>query len=159
MSIHDPAALRPVIRSLKREEIEAILARNHVGRIAYSRGGMVNVEPLHYVYRAPWIYARTSAGDKSRLLEESYCQACPLAFEVDEAEAFFRWRSVIVHGTGYLLLPPEEGGDEAEWAEAIDQLRTLLPATFTDDDPVPFRTVLLRIAVQEATGRESVALL
>ncbi len=44
----------PRIRTLGREECAQILARNHVGRIAYADGG-VEIEPLNYVYHDGWL--------------------------------------------------------------------------------------------------------
>jgi hypothetical protein len=37
-------------------------ARNCLGRIAYSIQDHRDVEPIHYVYDAPWIFRRTSRG-------------------------------------------------------------------------------------------------
>jgi nitroimidazol reductase NimA-like FMN-containing flavoprotein (pyridoxamine 5'-phosphate oxidase superfamily) len=41
---------KPVIRALNEAETEALLARNHVGRLAYARDNRVDIEPVHYVY-------------------------------------------------------------------------------------------------------------
>lgn len=145
----------PQFRVLEQDEVEAILARNNVGRIAYARGRRLDIQPVHYVYHDGWLYGRTSYGAKYEALGESAYRWWPVVFEVDEVEDLFRWRSVVVHG-GFYVLP--EDGSEAEQqlrATAIDQLRTLIPDTLGADDPVPFRTVLFRIAVQDATGREA----
>ena len=40
----------PHIRELTRVEMEAILARNNVGRIAYAFQDRVDIEPISYVY-------------------------------------------------------------------------------------------------------------
>ena len=40
----------PTVRTLEHPEVESILARNHVGRIAYARGNRIDLEPVHYVY-------------------------------------------------------------------------------------------------------------
>lgn len=143
------------IRELDREEIDAILARNHVGRIGYTRGRRIDIQPVHYVYSEGWIYGRTSAGTKYRALGETAYRWWPVVFEVDEVEDLFHWRSVLVQGGFYVLSP--EGSDEMRetWENALELLRTLVPATLQADDPVPHRTVLFRIAVQEVTGRTS----
>lgn len=145
-------ANHPRFRALDREECLAILARNHVGRIAYAWQNHVDIEPLHYVYHDGWLYGRTSHGAK---LETTGTTWWPVAFEVDEIEALFRWRSVVVHGGFYVL--PGDGTDrqDEEWAQGVALLRTLLPETFTEADPVAFRTVVFRMAVQEVTGREA----
>ena len=40
------AAAKPHFERMEREEIHALLARNHVGRIAYARGPHIDIEPL-----------------------------------------------------------------------------------------------------------------
>jgi uncharacterized protein len=79
----------------------------------------------------------------------------PVAFEVDEVEELFRWRSVVVHGGFYTL--PQLGAhwEVEEWKRGVEALRTVLPETFTDEDPVAFRDIMFRIAVQEISGREA----
>ena len=42
--------IRPAFRELSREECEELLARHHLGRLAYARGRELEIEPLHYVY-------------------------------------------------------------------------------------------------------------
>lgn len=72
---------------------------------------------------------------------------------MDEVEAVFRWRSVIVHGGFYPL--PAAGSERTEeaWEHGIELLRRLIPETMTPEDPVPHRWFLFRIAAQEITGR------
>jgi len=142
----------PRIRTLDRAEIDAILARNHVGRLAYAWKNHVDIEPLHYVYDGGWIYGRTSAGAKLEATGETWA---PVAFEVDEVEAIFSWRSVVIHGGFYVL--PADGAEweQAEWRRGVELVRQLIPETFTDGDPVAHRTTIFRIAVQEASGREA----
>jgi nitroimidazol reductase NimA-like FMN-containing flavoprotein (pyridoxamine 5'-phosphate oxidase superfamily) len=142
----------PRIRTLNRAECDAILARNHVGRIAYARGNRIDVEPIHYVFHDGWLYGRTGHGAK---LEATGYTWWPVAFEVDEVEELFRWRSVVVHGGFYTISPEGVAGESEEWERAVELLRTLIPETFTPDDPVASRKVLFRVAVQEVSGRES----
>jgi uncharacterized protein len=143
----------PQFRSLGREECTAILARNHVGRIAYARDGRVDIEPLNYVYHDGWIYGRTSRGAK---LAATAAEWAPVAFEVDEVEEFFRWRSVVVHGGFYTVVDDGDSVHDHDWWKGVQLLRTLIPGTFTGDDPVRFRTIVFRMAVQDVTGREAV---
>ena len=84
----------PLIRELRRQEIETILTRNHVGRIAYVLNERVDIEPINYVYGDGWIYCRTSPGTKVAAIQ----QRRRVAFEVDESDGRFHWRSVVVHG-------------------------------------------------------------
>ena len=71
----------------------ALLARNHVGRLAYAHHSHVQIEPLNYVYADGWLYGRTSPGAKLDATGESWW---PVAFEVDEIDSLFSWRSVVV---------------------------------------------------------------
>jgi nitroimidazol reductase NimA-like FMN-containing flavoprotein (pyridoxamine 5'-phosphate oxidase superfamily) len=140
---------QPRIRALSREECEQILARNHVGRIAYAWKNRVDIEPLHYVFDGEWLYGRTSRGTKLMVTGEQWW---PVAFEVDEVEGLFQWRSVVVHGGFYAI--PQDG---PEWEKAartkgVELLRTLLPETLTADDPVPHRKVLFRVSLLEVSG-------
>lgn len=142
--------LVPQIRRMEREEIHALLARNHVGRVAYARGTHIDIEPLHYVYSGGWLYGRTSHGAKIEATGESWW---PVAFEVDEIGGLFEWSSVVVHGGFYTLDPERSAWEREEWERAVEILRTLIPETLTESDPMPHRSVLFRIAVQEVSGR------
>lgn len=140
----------PQIRRMEREEIHALLARNHVGRMAYARGTLIDIEPLHYVYSGGWLYGRTSRGAKIEVTGDSWW---PVAFEVDEIAGLFDWRSVVVHGGFYTLDPERSAWEQGEWESAVEILRTLIPETLTESDPTPHRSVVFRIAVQEVSGR------
>ncbi|HEU4698419.1 MAG TPA: pyridoxamine 5'-phosphate oxidase family protein [Gemmatimonadales bacterium] len=136
-------------RTLESAEMEAILARNHVGRIAFSFHDRVDLEPIHYVFHRGTILCRTAPGTKLTTLAHHPW----VAFEVDETHDLFDWQSVVVRGSIYLL---DEQGAEADVRareEAIAQMRELLPEIFTPDDPAPFRQVILRLFPAEMTGR------
>ncbi|HET6764289.1 MAG TPA: pyridoxamine 5'-phosphate oxidase family protein [Longimicrobiaceae bacterium] len=141
---------RPTFRALERDEIYQVLSRNHVGRMAFARGTRMDVEPVHYVYEGGWIYGRTSRGAKLEATEQEWW---PVAFEVDEIHGLFRWRSVVVHGGFYTMSPDHGAWEREQWDAAVRVLRRLIPETFTDADPTPFRNVVFRIAVQEVSGR------
>lgn len=146
-----------LIRDLDRATIDDILQRNYVGRIGYARGNQMDIQPVHYVYSDGWIYGRTSAGAKFRALGTTAYNWWPVVFEVDEVEDLYRWRSVLVRGGFYILSRDGSGDETAAWEKGLELLRSLVPETLTDSDPVPSRTILFRIAVQEATGREAVS--
>ena len=80
--------------TLERDEIDALLARHNVGRIAYTFRDRVDVEPINYVYRDGWIYLRTGPGSKLTTLARHPW----VAFEVDEVDGPFDWRSVVGRG-------------------------------------------------------------
>lgn len=142
--------VRPRIRPMERDEIDALLERNHVGRLAYARGNQVDIEPIHYVFSDGWIYGRTSHGAK---IEATGTSWWPVAFEVDEVDDLFDWRSVVVHGGFYAIAPDRVGEMEEAWMRGVGLLRRLIPETLREGDPVPGRDIVFRIAVQEATGR------
>ncbi|HVP71824.1 MAG TPA: pyridoxamine 5'-phosphate oxidase family protein [Gemmatimonadaceae bacterium] len=139
------------VQPLSPDEITSLLARNKVGRIAYSTHDRVDVEPLSYVYAPGWIYGRTAHGAKLATLAKNKW----VAFEVDEVKSIFDWQSVVVHGGVYVLEPGPSDDARAVYAQALSILRTLLPSTFREDDPVPDRDVIFRIAIQESTGRRA----
>lgn len=145
MTIH----LKPTIRALRGDEAQALLVRNHVGRLAFSQMDRVDVEPIHYVYDAPWIFGRTSAGTK--LLTLAHNQWC--ALETDEVRGMFDWESVVAKGP----FSPQ-GSPFASWDydRAVAALRRLLPSTFTPDDPTPHRDVVFGVHASEIYGRCSI---
>ncbi len=141
----------PEFRALEPAEIEDVLSRNQVARLAYSFKDRVDVAPIHYVYEDGAVYGRTAPGSKLETLHHHPW----VAFEVDEVEGLFTWRSVILKGTIYFLHAEGATHDEAAWHRAITVLRRLDPRFFTDDDPVPDRTSVFRLRIEEMTGRAS----
>src|SRR5918995_3440457 len=97
------------IHELPAEEIEALLRTAIVGRIAccghgLSGDGRPYLVPLEYGYDGESIYAHSGPGRKLDLM-----RAEPrVTFEVDEAEASDRWRSVIAEGTFEEIDDPEQ---------------------------------------------------
>jgi nitroimidazol reductase NimA-like FMN-containing flavoprotein (pyridoxamine 5'-phosphate oxidase superfamily) len=142
-------AMRPVFRELDRAECEVILSRNHVGRIAYTIHDRVNIEPIHYLLRDTWIFGRTAPGSKLlTLLHNPW-----VAFEVDEVEGPFDWRSVVVHGTFSPLGPVGTPAERATFTRAMNAITSKVPGAFSADDPVPERNVIFGISVREVVGR------
>jgi uncharacterized protein len=145
-------ATRPHFGDLDDAAIREVLARNHVGRVAFARENQIEILPVHYVYADEWIYGRTAPGSQLEQLGEHWW---PVAFEVDEIDGLFDWRSVVVHG-GLYVIPPEGAGWERDaWMTGIGMLRKLMPDALREDDPVPFRSRLFRIAVQRVTGKKA----
>jgi uncharacterized protein len=142
---------RPTFRELSRAEIDEILARHNVGRIAYAFRNRVDIEPINYVYHDGWIYARTAPGSKIAILAHSPW----VAFEVDEVKGVFDWRSVVLRTTVYAMSPDGTPEQEQVYSQAVELIRGIVPETFTGDDPTPERSVIIRMYVDEATGREA----
>ena len=149
------------IRELTRAEIDTILGRNNVGRIAFSFHDRVDIEPINYVYGDGCIYGRTSKGSKLDTIAHHKW----VAFEVDEVVAIFDWRSVVVKGAVYIMeaqtSPHSDPGDTSarenpSFAQGVALLRSFLPDTLLSSDPAPFRHTVFRIHLDEVTGREAI---
>ena len=139
----------PVFRELKRDECEAVLARNHVGRVAFTFHDHVDIEPVHYVYADGWLHGRTAPGGKIAVLRHHPW----VAFEVDEVDGLFDWRSVVVHGGVHIPDPDGSPADREAHAATLAQLRRLVPETLAQHDPAPMRLLLFRIHIDDVTGR------
>lgn len=137
------------IRELTPDEMHALLSRNYVGRIAFSRHDRVEIRPIHYVYADNWLYGRTSPSDKLVTLRHNQW----VAFEVDEVRGPFDWQSVVAHGSFYHLTDESTPQLIEQRAEALKLLRAFVPETLRETDPVPFRTELFAIAIDQLTGR------
>jgi uncharacterized protein len=144
---------RPVFRDLSRSECEELLARHNVGRLAYANGTRIDIEPIHYVFADGWIYCRTSRGTKVSVIEHHRW----VAFEIDEVDGLFDWRSVVVKGAAYFLDSESPAVDQHSIARGVELLHALVPGTGTEKDPVPFRLLVMRIHLDEVTGRASTA--
>ncbi len=136
-------------RELTSDEMRALLARNHVGRIAFSFHDRVDIRPIHYVYDDNWLYGRTSPGDKLVTLRHNQW----VAFEVDEVRGPLDWESVVAHGSFYHVGMEGTPQHRELKAEALERIRKFAPATFGKNDPVPFRTELFAIAIDSLSGR------
>jgi nitroimidazol reductase NimA-like FMN-containing flavoprotein (pyridoxamine 5'-phosphate oxidase superfamily) len=146
-----PEASKVAFRDLDQEEIEALLARNQVGRLAFSFKDRVDIEPLSYVYSDGVINFRTAPGAKLEVLLHQPA----VAFEVDEVRSPCEWKSVVVHGTVYIAEPEGSRYDIEAHEEAMAAIRKAVPHALGPDDPVPFRTVLVRLHVFRREGREA----
>ncbi len=132
-----------IIRELPTEEIEALLRTAIVGRIACCGHGVAGdgrpyLVPLAYGYDGVAVYAHSGPGHKLDLM-----RAEPrVTFEVDEAIASDRWRSVIAEGTF------EEIDDPRQRAAAL--------AVIYGEGGVPglgLQTVVFRIRLTLRSGR------
>ena len=140
-----------IFRDLSRDEIEAMLLRNRVGRLAFSIHDRVDIQPLHYVYERGWLYGRTSEGEKIATLKHNQW----VAFEVDEITDLFDWTSLVIHGSFWILHSRGSPRAEELWAKAAELMSEIVPAALTESDPVAFRQTLFRIAVSDVRGREA----
>lgn len=134
--------VRPVFKSLSATACRALLRAESVGRLAYLSGRRVDIQPVHYLLRGGWLLLRSAEGSKlTALAHNPY-----VAFEIDDVRGAFRWKSVVVRGTMYLL-----DGDRRR--DALRAMRRVYPQTLTADDPTPERDILYGIHIDEMTGR------
>ena len=137
----------PEFLTLSGAEARAVLARHHVGRIAYVADGHVDIEPIHFVADGDWMHGRTSIGTKlATLVHRPRC-----ALEVDEIHGHFDWTSVVVRGT-FHLLDPQTGSPDV-YDRALALLARLVPGMLSSRDPAPHRVVVFGIHVEQLTGR------
>ena len=141
----------PVFRELDPAECTELLKRHHVGRMAFSRKDVVDIEPIHYVFDDGWLYGRTQPGTKMEILTHHRW----IALEVDEIDALFDWRSVVVKGGFYILRREGSTQEQEIYDKGVEVLRRLVPETLTPDDPLPERAILFRIHINEMFGREA----
>jgi hypothetical protein len=136
---------------LNNEECETLLARSHIGRIAYVLANRADIEPIGYVFDRGWLFGRTSPGTKLNALGHRPW----VAFEVDEVEGRFDWQSVVAHGSFRILLPEGSEYDVRLYERAGQMIRGVDPLMGTRDDPVSFRTLLFGIHIDDMVGRRA----
>jgi nitroimidazol reductase NimA-like FMN-containing flavoprotein (pyridoxamine 5'-phosphate oxidase superfamily) len=146
-----PANDQVAFRDMDRSEIEAMLLRNKVGRVAFSFHDRVDIQPIHYIYERGWLYGRTSEGEKLSTLKHNQW----VAFEIDEISDTFDWRSIVIHGSFWLIPPRGSPRAEELFTKAAGLMEMLVPGALSDKDPVAFRQVLFRIAISDVRGREA----
>jgi len=140
---------RPVFYELPQADALALLERHHVGRLAFTFHDRVDIEPISYRFDDGWVYARTSPGTKLTVVQHNPW----VAFEVDEIESRFDWRSVVIHGTIYFLDPSGGDRDREAYATALELMRAVDADVMTAVDPAPHRTTLFRIHADRIIGR------
>jgi len=139
----------PQFSELSEQSARALLARNHVGRIAFTFRDRVDIQPIHYVYDDSWLVGRTGVGSKLvKLAHQPWC-----AFEVDEVHGLFHWDSVVVHGS-FTMLDPKVGSSDL-YSRALHLLQRFIPGTLTERDPAPERVILFAIHIDELRGRSA----
>lgn len=143
------AARTPCVADLASEECRALLARNHIGRIAYAADERVDIRTLHYAYEDGWVFGRTNFGSKLHTLARH--PRC--AFQVEEIRGAFDWDSVVGHGR-FELLDPQTGSVD-RYDRAVSLLELLIPGALGVNDPAPSRTMLFGIHLSKLTGRSA----
>jgi len=142
---------QPQFRELNVDECLEVLARNNVGRLAFSFHDAVDIRPINYVQDNGWIFGRTARSEKLTTLRHNQW----VAFEVDEIEGPYNWKSVIARGSFYQTDPGGSTRDVSFHERAIAGIKKQNPLAFTDEDPTGSRTEVFAIHIDSLTGRSS----
>jgi len=137
-------------RALERAEAEALLARHHVGRMAFSFHDRTALVLVNYVFADGWIYARMEDGGDAATLQHHHW----VVFEVDEVDGIYDWRAVTVRGSVEFLSDDPHSPAGQRFAEALGRIRTVVPSVRTPDDPLPQRERLYRVLAEDVQGQE-----
>jgi nitroimidazol reductase NimA-like FMN-containing flavoprotein (pyridoxamine 5'-phosphate oxidase superfamily) len=128
---------------LTRDEIDALLRDQVVGRIGCHAAGETYVVPVIYAWDGEAVWVATVEGRKTRTM-----RANPkVCFEVDEYSGPGVWRSAILQGD-YEELADDDAEHALELLRARFSGGTARRPRETGREPVVFR-----IRVREATGR------
>ena len=104
-----------MFHQLDRAECDALLASQSVGRLAFTFRDRVDIEPIHFVYQAGWIFGRTQLGTKLNVLAHHPW----VAFEADSVQSLFEWQSVVVHGRIEFPDPDGSPTERAHYERAV----------------------------------------
>lgn len=74
---------------------------------------------------------------------------------MNEIKGIYDWRTVTVNGSVQLLSDDGSTHEATEFREALEQLRSAVPAVFTTRDPMPQRVQIFRLHADELVGREA----
>ena len=141
----------PSFTDLRRDDCLAIIARHHVARLAYTFHDKVGIEPIGYGQSDGGLVFRTAPGSKL----ETLARHPWVALEVDDVRGMFDWESVVVHGTMYVLHARGNAAEVRAYNDAIEALREFAPETMREGDPVPFRSVVMRLELDQVIGRKA----
>lgn len=145
-----------MIGPLTEIQIEALLHKEVVGRIACHLEDFIYLVPTSYAYDGQFIYAHSYEGTKLKVMRKNP----NICFEVDNVADMSNWQSVIVWGKF------EELSAEDERMKAWEALlRRKLPLNssitthlgkdwpFSGGDPEEVTGILYRITIDRKTGR------
>lgn len=141
---------RPSILRLDDRDVQAILARNITGRIAFVNDGEIEIRPVTYAHSGDSIYLRSSPEGVLAAIEP---EGAVVGFEVDEIHSTRRWRSVVIRGTLFRLSPNRQ---HEQWMRGLWALRRLSPEVLRQGDPAAHRDEIFRLLIRQATGRAMV---
>lgn len=142
---------KPAFAVLSETECRDLLAKHHIGRLAFMNASRVDIEPVNYVAADSWLFMRSADGAKL----EALAHTPYVAFEIDEAKSAVDWRSVVARGTIYWMADDGHYVDHATLDRAVDALRSFQPQALRDEDPTPFRRTVYGLHIDLLTGRKA----
>ena len=132
-----------MIGTLGPNEIDDVLGRGRVGRLACAANDRPYIVPINYAYDGTYVYAYSGPGRKVDVM-----RAQPrVCFAVDEIDGPTNWRSVVAEGLY------EELTDESRRREALHRLTgngTNVVTRGLDASP---RVVVFRVKLTDKAGR------
>lgn len=143
--------VRVDVRALSRDDALALVAQHHIGHIGLGIHDLIRVELTPYVYADDWLYMRAVVGEDLEVLTRHPWAA----FEVDEVESVYDWRTVEMSGAVEILSSDPHAAHRFDFEQAVRLLRSVVPALLTAEDPLPDHVRLLRMHVDTVRGRES----
>jgi len=128
-----------------------LLGRHHVGRMAFSLHDRLSIVLVNFVYSEGWIYARMEAGaELITVLHNKW-----VAFEADEVDGVYDWRTVTVNGSVQFLSDGPTANASRDFETAARLIQSVVPTALTRADPMPSRVQLFRIHVDHLRGMEA----
>jgi len=138
----------PLFRAMGPSQTEALLARNSSGTIAFTLGGRIQMLPTNYVYVNGWIYGRTA--DATFLPRNA-----PVAFEVEEHNDLFGWRSVLIQGQLDMVESESPAKVSGGWGRWLSGLQRFLTPPGDEEPTVFFHDQIFCIRAAQISGRAS----
>jgi nitroimidazol reductase NimA-like FMN-containing flavoprotein (pyridoxamine 5'-phosphate oxidase superfamily) len=146
-----------MLGNLNDAEIEGLLKRQVIGRIACHSDGETYIVPTNYIYDGTYIISHSAVGKKIEMMRKNP----DVCFEVEEIQSIFRWQTVIAWGKYEEITEPVERG------RAMQGLIHKIMPLVTEPDGHPFHAIasdeydietkieliLFKIKLNSKTGR------
>ena len=145
-----------MIGSMEKDQIEHVLRRGLIGRIACSSDNRIYIVPVTYVFDGSYIYAHSREGLKIEIMRKNP----DVCFEVDSIETMINWTCVVAWGKF------EELNNDVERTKALKILNDRLMPYLLSETMRPqghpqtphgveknLKPVVYRINITEMTGR------
>ena len=145
-----------MLGKLEPNEIEEVLHRQMIGRIACHADGETYIVPVSYAYDGSYIYVHTRPGMKINMMRKNPY----VCFETDIMENMANWKSVIARGNFEELTSPIERQEALKVlldrilpleSSETTHLSALWPFKPRDNNEI--KGIVFRILLVEKTGR------